>query len=116
MKKLILDTLVVESFATVDMLREVRGTVKGQQQTIRYEYSCGAWVTCQYTACVVINTCDPSCRETECITACQGGGQLTSLGCTGGGTSGGGGTTGGGGTGTDYIGCTNVCTTGMTAT
>jgi uncharacterized membrane protein YgcG len=116
MKKLVLDALVVESFATVDAPQELRGTVQGRQQTARYEATCGEWNTCYYTACVVINTCDPSCRQTQCITACQGGGQLTSSGCAGGGGTGGGGGTTGGGTGTDNVGCTNDCTTGMTAT
>lgn len=112
MNKLNLDLLIVDSFATVDMPQQMRGTVEGQQdaRSIMPPFiTC--WNTCAFTCRA---TCAPSCRNTECVTACAGGGELTAQGCYGGGTGdgGGGGTTG---TGTDYVGCTNDCTTGVTA-
>lgn len=77
MKKLSLDTLAVESFATVEMPRQPRGTVEGRGQTERVEETCGAGNTCDYTCYYGVYTCDPSCRQTQCITACQGGSNLS---------------------------------------
>jgi hypothetical protein len=107
MRKLNLDTLVVDSFTTVDVPQQMRGTVEGRQEghsLLPPFFTC--WKTCGYTC---DRTAPASCRETDCITACQGGSELSGAEC------GGGETTGAGGTGTDYIGCTNDCTTGMTA-
>ena len=105
MKKLNLDSLTVDSFATVDMPQQVRGTVEGRQEGPSI---LPVWFTCVKTCGYTCDpTCAPSCRDTDCITACQGGGQLSAAGCGGGGNT-------GAGTGTDYVGCTNNCTTGMT--
>lgn len=72
MKKLDLDMLVVESFATLEV-QQVRGTVEGQQATAPWPlFTC--WNTCEYTCKA---TCPPSCRDTDCVTACQGGGHLS---------------------------------------
>ena len=76
MKKLVLDELVVESFATVDVLRQARGTVQGRQQD--HVFTVGEHNSCHDSWCNPVNTCDPSCQETRCVTACQGGSQLTS--------------------------------------
>jgi hypothetical protein len=100
MKKLNLETLVVDSFATTDLPHQLRGTVDGRQDGTSLPPYLTCWNTCQYTC---KDTCAPSCRDTDCVTACQGGGDLTANGCGGGGD----------GTGTDYVGCTNDCTTGM---
>ena len=78
MKKLELDTLVVESFATVDRAQQVRGTVEGRQNGTSLPPFFTCWNTCGYTC---KDTCAPSCRNTDCVTACQGGGQLTVEDC-----------------------------------
>jgi hypothetical protein len=114
MKKLNLDSLAVDSFATMDTPQQLRGTVHGRQQWGTLPPGITCFSTCPYTCDNA--TCDPSCRETQCVTACQGGGQLSREDCGGGGGGGGGGGDNGTGTGTDYIGCTNDCTTGMQTT
>jgi hypothetical protein len=75
MRKLNLDLLTVESFATADMSQPVRGTVEARQGTGPF-FTC--WPTCEYTC---KDTCAPSCRNTDCVTACQGGSQLTLENC-----------------------------------
>lgn len=83
--KLAVGDLKVESFEPAQG-RVQFGTVHGNQQTVPRELSsdvqyyptepCAA--TCAYPTCHGQETCGGvTCPDTRCITACQGGGELT---------------------------------------
>lgn len=117
--KLTLDALTVESFETVDGQALGRGTIRGaqlsapghlcmtQEDCASYRPTrCNTCYSCPDTCLATCQTCQyesacAGCFTDNCVTG-SGCGQLTRE-C------------GGAGGGTDAIGCTNECTTGMTA-